>query len=102
MDGIVSVTFRHVPPEGNPTDLRVGVGRPYPDPAGDWTCSVLLPGSPNVLVSVHGIDPLQALCLAVDRIRHDLEPYRGRLYWPGTDDPVPLHAYVLGSGFLDG
>ena len=100
MEMIASVTYRHLAQSGDSTEILIEIGRPFPDPQGDWSCSVTLPPAAGGARLVHGIDALQVLCLAVDLVRRELEPYRGTLHWPGVEDPIPLDAYRIGSGFL--
>lgn len=100
MESILDVTYRHLHPEAGEAELRIRVGRPYADPDGDWTCDVSFEGSIAREHAVHGIDALQAFCLAADLIRSELDGAGGSFHWPGAEDPIPFAAYQIGSGFL--
>lgn len=99
MDIITSVTYRLASQETGSSEVRIEVSRPYVDAAGDWVCAVTLPGPLGPRQDVHGVDALQALCLAADLIRRELEKYQGNLSWPGVPGPVPLESFRLGGGF---
>lgn len=57
------------------TEVRVLVGRPFPDPApdGDWICPVQILGvGDEKIADVYGIDAIQALMLALRKAGIDL------------------------------
>src|SRR5690606_40644661 len=69
------------------TRVTVGIRMPEPDPAsgqGDWRCGFAISGLGRpVRKHAYGVDAVQALQLAMVRIRLALEPYRDRLTWSG-------------------
>lgn len=79
------------------TEVRVRVGRPIPepDPDGDWICPVQIVGlGDGEVASVYGIDAIQALLLALQKVGSDLAA-AGRsgveLSWlEGPDPGFPL------------
>jgi hypothetical protein len=97
MDTTVSVTYNSAASGDESSAISVEIGRPYPDPRGDWSCEVTLPGAPGRRRQVHGVDALQALCLAADLVRHELESYPGGLSWSGVAGPIPFASYRLGD-----
>lgn len=78
-------------------EIRVRIGRPYPDPRPewDWICPVQILGLGDEAVrNVYGIDAIQALTLALQKVAIDLTAAaRGglELHWPdGPDLGFPL------------
>jgi hypothetical protein len=79
---VASVSFIGVPPEGAEQVFVVGVGKPTPQPTGEWACLTMThdqqEGRP-----IYGGDSLQALCLGLSFIRLKLEDFvdkGGRLF----------------------
>ena len=72
-------------PDGSCRMIQFRIGRPYPDPEGDWSCPVAMDGLYGVLGPIRGIDSWQAFLLAL-RLLEDLlevEVERGAiLHWP--------------------
>jgi len=63
---------------GKPIDILVEVGKPVPDPQGDWICPFRISGGPQqTLFYAAGLDSMQALYLALCMIGAKLgsEPY---------------------------
>lgn len=73
-----------------------------PRPAlGDWACRVHVEGIADVSEDVTGVDPLQALQLAILRARHLLDASGLTLSWMGSapgDVGIPL-SVPTGHGF---
>ncbi len=72
-------------PDGNCRMIQLRIGRPYPDPKGDWSCPVAVEGWHGELGPIHGIDSWQALLLALRLLEELLsaEVERGAvLHWP--------------------
>lgn len=56
-------------------EIRVRLGRPFsdPDPEGDWICPVQILGlGDEEIANVYGIDAIQALTLALQKVGIDL------------------------------
>lgn len=73
---------------------RVAVGRPYCVDDVSWACPVQLEGLQNNLCDAVGIDPWQALALAVGLIRQLLGYYvedGGRLYCAEGGQEITLN-----------
>jgi hypothetical protein len=71
--------------ESGSTQIAVKVGRPVPDPRGDWTCEYeIWFGETPRHMAVHGIDSMQALQLAIATLDVELEygakRLKGKLY----------------------
>lgn len=78
-----------------PVTLRIGQPVPDPDPDGDWVCPVEFRGAPRGQLpagtqSVHGVDALQAIVLAVGYAQRELlqlqRRYPEKLTWLGSPD----------------
>lgn len=55
-------------------EIVITIGKPRPDPKGDWRCSFLVEGVPNERRRfARGIDPLQALQLAIESAKHTVK-----------------------------
>ena len=54
---------------GDRANVIAEIGRPYDTGAGDWACPVGLRGLYDRLADIHGLDSLQALCLAASLLR---------------------------------
>ena len=71
--------------EGGSIDVSVKVGRPEPDPRGDWTCQYEIRfGETPKHMAMHGIDSMQALQLTIATLDVELEygakRLKGKLY----------------------
>lgn len=72
-------------PDGSCRMIQLRIGRPYPDPKGDWSCPVAVDGWHGEFRPIHGIDSWQALLLALRFLEGLLaaEVERGLvLHWP--------------------
>jgi hypothetical protein len=79
--------FRHYTVAGEPgREVVLTIGRPKPA-HGDWACRVRIEGIPKGRVVVAGVDPLQALQLAILRARRLLDASGVALIW--QSDGVP-------------
>jgi hypothetical protein len=81
-------------PDGRQVVITINVGMPAPDPkslGGDYRCQVEIWGL-GLSTYAHGVDALQALCLAPRCLRHLIEPLSAagwRFYFPGhLDRPI--------------
>ncbi|MFI8383868.1 DUF6968 family protein [Pseudomonas sp. NPDC079086] len=78
-------------PDGRQVVITITVGMPEPDPkslGGDYRCQVEIWGL-GLSTYAHGVDALQALCLAPRCLRHLIEPLSAsgwRFYFPGHLD----------------
>src|ERR1044072_2493761 len=61
---------------GERREVAAELGRPYQTQAGDWACPVSLEPLHQRLADVHGLDSLQALCLAASLVRNLLTGFR--------------------------
>jgi hypothetical protein len=60
--------------ESGSIEVAVKVGRPEPDPRGDWTCQYeILFGETPKNMAMHGIDSMQALQLTIATLDVELE-----------------------------
>src|SRR5262245_9666671 len=83
-------------PDGERIEVTVAIGHPYPTISGDWACPVEIDGLHGRLADMHGIDSLQALCLAIrlaGRLLHAFEASGGRILDPATEEAVTLDGY---------
>jgi uncharacterized protein DUF6968 len=83
-------------PDGERIDVTVAIGHPYPTSAGDWACPVEIDGLHGRLADLHGIDSLQALCLAIGLAGERLHAFvagGGRILNPTTQEDVSLESY---------
>ena len=65
------------------------IGKPAEHPAGDWICPFQVTGLGDERVyEAAGVDGLQALLMALQMVRAQLEPLRrsGRIRWMDGDD----------------
>ena len=76
--------------DGRPGGVTVRLGRPAPDPEGDWSCPFQVVGIDGraEVYAAYGVDALQALVLAIQMIRAQLGSAQARhgLTWLGGDD----------------
>jgi hypothetical protein len=96
---LVSRTYSVAGEPGREVVLTIGKPRPA---MGDWACRVRIEGIPKGCARVFGIDPLQALQLAILRARRMLDASGLALVWgedgaPG-DVGIPLPV-PTGHGF---
>jgi hypothetical protein len=71
--------------ENDSIEVAVIVGRPEPDPQGDWMCPYEIRfGERTEKMAIHGIDSMQALQLTIATLDVELEYganlLKGRLY----------------------
>jgi len=94
VDAVVDRTFERVGPAGAAAGaVRLALGRPErdPGPGGDWRCRVVIAGLGRPIDRhAYGIDPLQALALALEMARMYLSftPLADgeRLTWLGASE----------------
>jgi hypothetical protein len=98
---IASLKIVKVAADGRRIAVKVEIGQPHPHPDGGWCCPVLLAGIDDTTRNTYGEDSLQALCLALHRIRSQLESVielGGRLLeGDGTDFPLDAYFGTLWS-----
>ena len=85
-----------VRPNGERVTVTVAVGHPYPTMEGDWACPVEIARLDGRLTDVHGMDSLQALCLAIELVGSRLASFvaeGGRILDPKTGKDVELDTY---------
>jgi len=95
-DAIAQAEIQCVPPSGDSFTSILRVGRPCLDDRGTWSCSLSMDGLFHEDRPLFGDDSLQALCLAMDFARGQLQDFvsrGGQLFIPGTKDSFPLNAY---------
>lgn len=88
--------FVCVRPDGERVAVTVAIGHPYPTSGGDWACPVEITRLHGRILDIHGIDSLQALCLATrlaGTLLRDFVADGGRILDPGTGNDVPLDGY---------
>lgn len=87
MSPLDPVATRAFSVEGDPgREVAVTIGRPIPEPAGDWICSFSIEGLPSAgNGTAHGIDALDALMMAMDGARKALVATGLTLRWKGGE-----------------
>src|SRR5437867_1074392 len=83
-------------PNGERVGVTLAIGHPFATPEGDWACPATLTGLHEGIVSIHGQDSLQAICLAITFIRSRLASFvagGGRVVIPTTGEDFPIDAY---------
>jgi hypothetical protein len=83
-------------PNGERVAVTLAIGHPFPTPEGDWGCPVTLSGLHEGIVSIHGRDSFQAICLAIAFVRGRLASLvadGGRVVFPSTGEDCPVDAY---------
>jgi len=88
--------FLCVRPDGERVAVTVAIGHPYPTSGGDWACPVQITELHDRVMDIHGIDSLQALCLATRFAGSLLKSFvdnGGRILDPGTGNDVALDSY---------
>jgi hypothetical protein len=76
---------------GREVVLTIGKPRQDPRPGGDWICSVLIEGVPNERRwRVPGVDAVQALQLALEHARRELDASGLPLAWLDEGEPGDL------------
>ncbi|KOU33972.1 DUF6968 family protein [Streptomyces sp. WM6378] len=87
---IASRTYEFTDTTGIQQQVTVHIGAPRQDPGGDWYCPCQIlgrPQTPETVTSMWGVDSLQALILALSRIRGELGDGRAaELTWYGNPD----------------
>jgi hypothetical protein len=69
-------------------ELTLTIGHPEPDPlpGGDWRCPFQIVGLDPAPQYAHGVDSLQALCIAIDAMRSAVEASGLSVSWDGGQD----------------
>ena len=86
---------------GERMEVVVALGHPYPTSEGDWACPVEIDGLHGELADIHGIDALQALCLAIRLVGERLAAFvadGGRILHPTTGESIALESYFGAGG----
>ena len=94
MRPFTEVTFRISDGADGFRPVHIRIDKPSRLKTGEWSCNVSATGIAK-RTAIHGEDPLQALCLALEYLGEKLYDARkrGLRLWFGTGDEVPLHAY---------
>src|ERR1039457_2539449 len=95
-DAIAETEIQCVSLSGHSFTSILRVGRPRLHDRGMWSCSLSMDGLFHEDRPLFGDDSLQALCLAMDFARSQLQDCvsrGGQLVIPGTRDAFPLNAY---------
>lgn len=81
------IAERRLSAVGDPTRIvTLTIGRPRPDPAGDWICPVHVDGIGDVAQqSGRGVDALQALLNAAEAARYVIDQSGLLLTWEGGE-----------------
>jgi hypothetical protein len=93
--------FLCVTPGGERIEIVVAIGHPYPTSKGGWACPVEIDGLHGDLADIHGLDALQALCLAIRLVGERLTAFvadGGRILHPSTEESVDLESYFSAGG----
>ncbi|MEU4115379.1 hypothetical protein AB0F71_12895 [Kitasatospora sp. NPDC028055] len=76
-------------PDGTRSPVLLELGAPRRDPQGpDWSCPCRITGHPDIsdrVTEIFGVDPLQALQLALARFPAELNGATGLTFLGGTD-----------------
>lgn len=86
---IASTAIVHVPAAGGEIATEIQVGLPREERDGSWACDVEMPGVER-LRTIHGVDSLHALLLALGFLSDRLEYLAGQgaaFLWPDTRQP---------------
>jgi uncharacterized protein DUF6968 len=75
-------------------DVIVRISAPRRTRTGEWVCITQATGITKK-TKAHGVDALQALCIAIDFLGREIYKARkqGLRLAFDTDTPIPLHAY---------
>jgi hypothetical protein len=79
--------------DGERFNVVLRIGAPQPGPRDSWICTTSTEGLPHRPVETHGADSLQALLLAIQTMRGQLEHFvkgGGKLYLPGDEGSGPM------------
>ena len=80
-------------PSGRP--VLVELDAPSQRRGGEWVCAYRIRGLGRTRAGrSHGADSLQALQLAIEAVRRELEPFGSRLTWSGEAGELGLPALV--------
>lgn len=93
--------FLCVHPDGERVEVVVAIGHPYPTSEGGWACPVEIDGLHGDLADIHGMDSLQALCLAIRLVGERLAAFvaeGGRILHPSTGETIALESYFSVGG----
>ena len=100
---IGAAQFLCVQPGGERIEVVVAIGHPYPTSEGDWACPVEIDGLHGDLADIHGMDALQALCLAIRLVGERLAAFvaaGGRILHPSTGESIALESYFGDRGTM--
>jgi hypothetical protein len=80
--------------------VRVTIGRPHPDPRGDWICPVHVQGLGDAQQQAgFGVDAVQALLNAFEAVRYMLDESGLALTWVGGESGDPGFPKLVPSLF---
>jgi len=74
-------------------EIRLMIGKPYPDPPNAWACPVAMVGLQGAFPDMHGVDSWQALTLAlqvIDRLLTYFVEDGGKLYWEENGNDLAI------------
>ena len=94
-DLVASTDLICVSSNGERREVVIEIGRPYKTPSGSWACSAAMRGMYRSLADIHGVDSLQALCLAASLVRTLLTYFvkdGGKIFYPNSDGEYDLDA----------
>jgi len=81
------IAERQLAVEGEPgKSVVLSIGKPRPDPRGDWVCPVQVQGvSESQQLNGYGVDAVQALMNALEAARYIFDQSDLTLTWPGGE-----------------
>jgi len=80
-------------------EIRLMIGKPYPDPPNAWACPVAMVGLQGAFPDMHGVDSWQALTLAlqvIDRLLTYFVEDGGKLYWEENGNELAIEELFSG------
>jgi uncharacterized protein DUF6968 len=94
MSAFAETRFRAMRDGQRVRDVVVRISAPRRRRTGEWVCITQATGITKK-TNVHGVDALQALCIAIDFLGREIYKARkeGLRLAFDTGDPIPLHAY---------
>ena len=90
-------------PEGAHFNVTLRIGAPRPGSHNDWVCSYEVEGMSSRLTDTHGTDSMQALLLAINSARGQLNRFAkegGKFYWPGDEESGSMSVAELFSDVM--